>query len=179
MQEPSQDLADEDLMVLVRNGELMQLGVLFRRYHNKLHDYFFRMCRDKDLSSDLVQNVFERALKGRHTYRIEYPFGGWIFRIGKNLLMDHYRANKIKTTELGHHDQAGDFQEPVAEPTRMERALHKLKPEFREVLILTRYEELKYREVAEIVGISETGVKARVHRALRDLKEAYLQTAAL
>ncbi len=175
----SGELSDEELMVLVRDGDLALLGVLFRRYQHKLHDYFYRMCRDRTLSNDLVQNVFERALKGKHTYKKEYPFGGWIFKIGKNLLMDHYRSNKIKTTEFDQHDPVEEFKDPVIEPTRMERALEKIKPEFREVLLLTRYEELKYREVAKIIGISETGVKTRVHRALKDLKEAYLQITVI
>ena len=168
---------DEDLMVRVRDGDLACLGTLFRRYQDKLFDYFYRMSRDRSLSNDLVQSVFERALKGRHTYKRSYPFVGWIFRIGKNILMDHYRSRKIITTEFDQYEKPDDFQEPVLEPTDMERALSSIKPEFKEVLLLTRYEELKYREVAEIIGISETGVKTRVRRALKELKEAYLKIA--
>ena len=171
--------ADEALMMRVRQGELQSLGILFRRYQDRMYDYFFRMTRDDALSKDLVQNAFERALKGKHTYRQEYPFVGWIFRIAKNCLMDHHRKNKIKTDELNTTAAGSTFNEPKLEPNDVERALAMLKPEFREVLVLTRYEELKYREVAKIIGISETGVKTRVHRALKELKDAYLKIAAL
>ena len=172
-------MTDEELMVCVRDGDIGQLGALFRRYHDKLFDYFLRMTHDRSLSSDLVQNVFERALKGRHTYKVAYPFVGWIFRIAKNILMDHYRLNKMKMTTLDGFEKLVDYSDPKVEQTDMERALNYLKPESKEVLLLTRYEDLKYREVAKIIGISETGVKSRVHRALKELKEAYLKVVAI
>jgi RNA polymerase sigma-70 factor (ECF subfamily) len=172
-------MKDEDLMVEVREGNIEQLGVLFRRYHGKLFDYFLRMCRDRSLSGDLVQNVFEKALKGKHTYKREYPFVGWIFRIAKNILMDHYRSNKMQFTELDGFERPTDFDEPKVEESDIERALNRIKPESREVLLLTRYENFKYREVATMIGISETGVKSRVHRAVKELKEAYLKVVAI
>ncbi len=167
-------------MLRVKEGELDQLGVLFEKFHPKVYDYFLRMTRDASLSSDLVQSTFERVLKGKHTYKVEYPFVGWIFRIAKNVLMDQYRRNKIKTSDnLQDYQASYELDEAKLEKTDLERALDRIKPEFKEVLLLTRYEDLKYQEVAEIIGVSETGVKTRVHRAIKQLRQEYLKVTSL
>lgn len=169
-------MTDENLMMSVANGDTAQLGALFNRHHTRIYDYFFRMTRDEFLSGDLLQMVFERVLKGKHTYRESYPFMGWIFRIAKNILMDHYRTNK-STVEI--NEQLIEAQDNGREENwpqyDLELALEQMDEMYREVLILTRYEELKYKEVAEIIGLSETGVKTRVHRAIKQLRENYLK----
>ena len=148
-------MTDESLMLSVAEGDTEKLGLLFNRYHAKIYDYFLRMTRDEFLSGDLMQTVFEKALKGKHTYRIEYRFVGWIFRIAKNVLMDHYRNIK-RTYEID--DQVLGEQKEDPDNT-WEKA---------EV-------EIKYKEVAEIIGVSETGVKTRVRRAMMQLKDNYLK----
>ncbi len=170
---------DGDLMMAVSNGQIDRLGILFERHKDKLFDYFYRLSGDRSLSKDLVQNVFERILKGKHTYKIRYPFLGWMFRIARNIMMDHFRSKKKIVLSLDESDMMVDSGPPDWEESDIERALNRIKPEFREVLILTRYEELKYHEVAEIIGISETGVKSRVHRAMKELRNAYVNITAV
>ena len=166
--------ADEYLMEQVRQGKVTYLGTLFQRYVNKIYDYFYRMTRDSSLSDDLVQTVFEKALRGKHTYRESYPFAGWIFRIARNVLMDHFRAGKGRyQEELEAHHAITELSVSHLDQSDIERALDRLSPEYREVLLLTRYEDLKYSEVAKITGISETGIKSRVFRALKQLKVVY------
>ena len=161
-------------MMMVAAGETAKLGELYNRYHHKVYDYFLRMTNDGFLSSDLLQTVFEKALKGKHTYREQYPFVGWIFRIAKNVLLDHYRGKK-RTDQIQDFKSAAyeDPQMSKIEKSDLEMALDQLDENYREVLLLTRYEELKYREVAAIIGISETGVKTRVRRAIVQLREKY------
>ena len=169
-------MTDESLMLSVAEGDTEKLGLLFNRYHAKIYDYFLRMTRDEFLSGDLMQTVFEKALKGKHTYRIEYRFVGWIFRIAKNVLMDHYRNIK-RTYEIDDQVLGEQKEDPdnTWEKAEVEIALDQMDDMYREVLILTRYEELKYKEVAEIIGVSETGVKTRVRRAMMQLKDNYLK----
>jgi RNA polymerase sigma-70 factor (ECF subfamily) len=169
-------MTDEHLMVLVAEGEIVKLGELFDRYQDKVYDYFMRMTNDAFLSSDLLQTVFEKALKGKHTYKVHYPFVGWIFRIAKNVLMDHYRSNR--PTEEMQDFRAGSYEDPIIQnldKSDLEVALNQLEDNYREVLILTRFDELKYKEVAKIIGVSETGVKTRVRRAIAQLRENYLK----
>ncbi|MCB0669059.1 MAG: RNA polymerase sigma factor [Saprospiraceae bacterium] len=171
-------MTDENLMLLVTEGDIEKLGLLFNRYKDRVYDYFFRMTRDEFLSGDLLQMVFEKVLKGKHTYRREYPFVGWIFRIAKNVLMDHYR-NEKKSMEIKEEIIADQVQQNDSwQKSEIELALEQMEEKYREVLILTRYEELKYKEVAAIIGVSETGVKTRVHRAIKQLKENYLKVVS-
>jgi RNA polymerase sigma factor (sigma-70 family) len=169
-------MTDEDLMMSVASGDTAKLGVLFGRHHSKIYDYFFRMTRDEFLSGDLLQMVFERALKGKHTYRDSYPFTGWIFRIAKNILMDHYRSYKpmVEINDQVLEDRKNGTDESW-DKSDLELALDQMDEMYREVLLLTRFEELKYKEVAGIIGVSETGVKARVHRAIKQLRENYIK----
>lgn len=165
-------MSDEELMMEVRSGKISALSLLFEKHHARVYDYLYRMTRNRTLSEDLVQDTFEKILKKKHTYQVEYPFAGWLFRIAKNLLMDYYRASKMNVVEVQEFDAAQIPLEPGA--SQIELALQQLKPEFIEVLTLTKCEGMRYQDVATIVGISETGVKSRVHRAVKALKESYL-----
>lgn len=167
-------MRDEELMMEVKAGKISHLSTLFQRHHRKVYDYLYKMTRDRALSDDLVQDAFERILLKKHTYQSSFPFVGWTLIITKHLLMDHYRKNRLQLVDLENHDESTSPL-GVHEPSTIELALSHLKPEFREVLVLTRYEGMKYQQVAEIIGISETGVKTRVHRAIKELKEAYLK----
>lgn len=169
-------MSDEELMCAVRDGNTRQLGILYQHHQHNIYDYFARMTRDAHLSGDLLQNTFERVLKGKHTYKNSYPFVGWVFRIAKNVMMDHFKSQKIKMVEDGlKYDRGEEMNLDHIEESEMEKALNKLEPHYKEVLILTRYEDLKYKEVAEMIGISETGVKTRVHRAIKQLRNVYLE----
>ena len=181
-----QTMKDEQLMLLVKDGKINYLGQLFERYNVALFNYFRRMTRREALSEDLTQNVFERVLKHKHTYREEFPFRAWIFQIARNVRMDHYRGEKVKydanvdplAMELTDKDtEVNARREDLKE--EMERALGQLKDDYREVLILTRYERMKYAQVAESLGISESAVKIRVHRAIKQLSTVYQNLAAL
>ena len=175
--------SDEEIMSMVSNGGIRKMSVLFDRHHLHVYNYYKKMTRDEALSEDLTQNVFERMLKHRRTYKIEYPFKAWMFRIAKNLLSDHYRKKKIKVDSNRQPEEVdiadnGIVEEQDDRALIVKSALAMLKSEYKEVLLLTRYENLPYKEVANIIGISENGVKARVHRALKQLKVCYTKLSA-
>lgn len=173
MNKANQILSDEELMELVSTNQTDRLAILFDRYHLLLFNFYKKMTGNAALSEDLTQNVFERILKHRQTYKRSYPFKGWIFRIARNLLADHYRKKNISidyNRTVENIDIADDDSTENEEIKMIQQALQLLKYEFREVLILTRYQQMKYQEVAQLLGLTENGVKARVHRALKELK---------
>ena len=81
-------------MLKVKAGQLDQLGLLFERYNRPLYGFFFKLTCDQEVSEDLVQNVFVRIIKYRHTYKGDGKFSTWMYHMARNLFADHYRKEK-------------------------------------------------------------------------------------
>jgi RNA polymerase sigma factor (sigma-70 family) len=170
---------DEQIMLEVRAGNIGRLEVLFDRHHKALFGYFMHQTANRAGSEDLVQDVFFRILKYRHTYQPETSFRAWMYQVGRNALADH--ANRRKP-EVALPDNAGfssgetpaDQQVQNREEAAMvRRALASLPPDKREVLVMSRFLGLKYDEIAAILKIEVGTVKVRVYRALRELGDRF------
>jgi len=168
---------DEDVMLQVRDGEVHMLGVLFDRYQTPLYNFYAKMTQDRTLSEDLVQDVFLRILRYRHTYRPETPFRAWVYQIARNARVDAARKAKPEVPMLAEPmgPATGDSAQQKQEAALLQKALMQLPEDKREVLILSRFQELKYEEIARMMGCEVGTVKVRVHRALQQLREVYRQ----
>lgn len=175
-------MTDESLMRAVREGDVGHLGELFERYHLRLFDFLSRVTGDRTAAEDLVQDIFVRVLKYRATYRDGGSFETWLFRIARNARADYFRQ-RVPSEPI--EDEALDTQEPQPGPARrlevaqerarLRRALMQLRDDKRELLVLARYRDMKYEQIAEILGIEVGAVKVRVHRAVRELRKIFLQ----
>jgi RNA polymerase sigma factor (sigma-70 family) len=177
-------LSDNALMMRVKDGDFDKMGLLYERYHRKLFGFLFHMTRQKELSEDMVQNVFFRLMKYRSGFTGAGEFKAWMYHVARNAMYDHFR--KIKRTPsfsdleglegkaTGEHS-AHEELEKTQELKTLEKAMEQLTDENRELLILCRYQELKYDEIAQILNTTEGAIKVRVHRALNQLKNAYLK----
>jgi len=175
--------SDENLMLAVRRGDVSKLGILFDRHYRALFDFFVRMTGSRATAEDLVQDVFFRMLKYRQTFRDESRFKAWMFHIARNARFDYYR--KHPPDKLLSEDTTDVLPSPAPFPSHrleqeqqgrlLECALYQLPPEKREVLILSRYQEMKYEQIAEVMGCEVGTVKVRVHRALKELRETFLK----
>lgn len=171
-------------MLKVKAGDLDKMGLLFERYHRPLFGFLYHITGKAHVSEDLVQNVFYRMLKYRHTFTEEGEFRAWMYHLARNVVADHVQKNKRYVT----HDDVVNWAEKVSggiaadeqivkeqELAMLQYALGKLSAENREVLVMSRYQELKYVEIAQILNTSEGAIKVRVHRAMKELKEIYLK----
>lgn len=177
-------LSDNALMQKVKNGDVDQMGLLYERYHRQLYRFLYNMTRQKELSEDLVQNVFIKMLKYNEGFLGYGEFKTWMYRIARNTVYDHFK--KVKKTPA--HTDVTDYETRIAgeqftdariekeqELKLLEYAMEKLSTENRELLVLCRFQELKYHEIAQILNTTEGAVKVRIHRALNQLKSNYMK----
>jgi RNA polymerase sigma-70 factor (ECF subfamily) len=172
---------DEDVMLQVRDGEVHMLGVLFDRYQAPLFNFYSKMTQDRTVSEDLVQEVFLRILRYRQTYRPGTTFRTWMYQIARNTRIDQVRKVRPEsplTSEPLATTHAADSAERQQEAQLLQHALMQLPEDKREILILSRFQELKYEEIARLLGCEPGAVKVRVHRALQQLREVYLTLEA-
>lgn len=175
---------DALLMERVRDGELELLGDLFERHHRRLFQFFVRFAGNRVAAEDLVQEVFVRMLKYRHTYKSGAELAPWMFQLARNAGVDYFRS---RPRELAHDSEAPEptahEEHPLAtlerreRSARLQRALSRLAPEKRELLLLARFGEMRYEAIAELLGASVGAIKVRVHRALKELRETYRTVA--
>ncbi len=172
-------MTDESVMQRVKSGDIKQLSVLFDRYHLKLYNFFIRMTRNESLSKDLTQSVFERIIRYRKSFRDGLNFRTWMFQIARNLHKDHYRLNKVgidhsvavSDLHLPEENLRTEYLDRELQVKHLERAIVHLKLEYREVMLLAWTENLPYKEIGEILDISEANVKVRMHRAIKKLRQ--------
>lgn len=166
-------------MLKVKAGKLDKLGLLFERYNRKLFRYFYQLTCRRDVSEDLVQGVFERIIKYRHTYESGNAFSTWIYQIARNLHADHYRKNgqdlrdesiDFYALEAASEDDEGEVNKN-RELKLLQNALAMLDKTKKETLILSRFQGFKYKEIADIMGCTESAVKVRIFRAINELKQ--------
>ncbi len=168
--------SDESLMVEVANGNLDHLKILFERHHRHVYNFLYKMSRDKMLSEDITQDVFYKLMKYRNSYN-GGNFVSWMFTIARNNLKTHYRRNATDHDHLGvlEYRLTENESEKTEDYSHLQLALNKLDASDRELLILNRFQEVKYAELAVIVGSTPGAVKTKVSRALKKLKSIYFE----
>jgi len=173
---------DHELMLEVRNGNVNQLSLLFERHNKHLFNFFLRSGNDRQSSEDLVQEVFLRILNSRHTYKSNGTFIPWMFTIARNVHIDHYRKYGGKANfpeEFTYDDSTGPTPEATTsyqgDVAILQQALAQLPPDKREVLILSRFQDLRYKEISKILECSVNAVKVRVFRALQELRDNFYE----
>lgn len=174
-------MTDEALMLEVKNGDLKKASDLFDRYNKRLYNFFVKITFDRDLGHDLTQNTFLRMIKYRKTYSEGHKFQSWIFQMARNIYADHYRKNKVLFSDFTEVEDIKNklalVDETMVQDEREKLlyiSLFRLSPDQREVLILTRFQQMKYEEVAQVLETSVANVKVKVHRAIRALRDQYL-----
>ncbi len=175
-------MTDESIMEAVKQGNLQQVSVLFERHHKAVFNFLAKMAMDRELAEDLTQNVFLRIMKYRNSYQEGKRFQSWLYQVARNVFSDHYQSNKNKYSKTMDVEKVKESLEEKTEwvdQTEREELLHKslrlLANEDRELLVLTRFQQMKYEEVAVIMETSVANIKIKVHRAIARLREHYFE----
>ena len=174
--------SDNRLMEDVKDGKVEKMAVLFEKHHVSLFNFFMRLTGNRNISEDLVQEVFMRMLKYRTTYQGRSKFTLWMYQIARNAHIDFLRKKKDAlplddqwSEPITTEDSPEEMLEGGQEVQLLRQALAQLPLKKREVLILSRYQNLKYKEIAELMDCHIGTVKAHVHRAIKELGKIYFE----
>ena len=171
--------SDEQLMLALRDGELSAFDALFRRHYESVRSLCARIVPTGDAGDDLAQETFFRILRHRATFRGDARFTTWVYRIARNVCLEYVgRAARDDRLAAAWGAEASIETPPsVADDDlgQLEAAMRALSPEHREVLVLCRYQGLRFTEIAEILGCTAGAARVRAHRALAALR-AHMQS---
>jgi RNA polymerase sigma factor (sigma-70 family) len=170
-----QDDSDEGLMQRFIDGDAGAFDVLFERYGAPLHGYLWRLLGDRALVDDLTQTTFLSLVRARGRFRPGARFRPWLYAIATNAARDHLRRTHERLTATGELP-ADAASEEAPEPdapldAAVQRALAQLPESWRTVVVMHRFEELPFAEIAEVLGTTEGAVKVRAHRGYERLRE--------
>ena len=168
------ELSDESLMRKVAGGDLDVLQILFRRHHKYIFNFLYKMSGDSMLSEDMTQEVFYKVIKHRSSYD-NGKFISWIFTIARNTFRTHYRRNKENHRCLESIDYKYLEAETEKDYSDLMKALNKLDQGDKELLVLHKFQKIKYREIAEITESTPGAVKTRISRAMKKLRTIYFE----
>jgi RNA polymerase sigma factor (sigma-70 family) len=179
---------DEQLMRRVRDGEVATLGLLYERHRTPLFNFFLRLTNNAASREDLVHEVFLRMLKYRHTFNAEHRLTTWMYQMARNTHFDfrHKRRHEspMNTETLEEQGALPSLEVPPDMQTGkdqelqlLQAALVGLSDESREALVLSRFQNLKYEEIAIVLNCGVGAVKMRVHRALKELRARFTSLA--
>jgi len=151
---------------------------LYDRYYEPIFRFVFRRCADEHLSADLCSQVFLRALQKLSGYTFQgVPFSAWLYRIAINEIGQYFRAQQRKRVVSVEEEQIGDIIDEVdlphsdADQQRLIRAMDQLKDDDLQILELRFFEQRPFKEIAQILDITENNAKVRIHRVVERLRK--------
>jgi RNA polymerase sigma factor (sigma-70 family) len=169
------------LMRRLQLGETGSAAVLFERHHLPLFRYLLGLTGNRALAEDLVQEVFLRVIKHCGSYNPEFSFTLWMYGVARNAYFDLYRKRKreVPDEELAESRSLAPLPEEIMSREQdlefLQEALRRLPENKREVLILSRYQNLQYSEIGKLLGCEVGAVKLRVFRALKELRQTFCE----
>lgn len=169
-------------MARVQAGALAALSQLFDRYHVAVYNFFLRLTMDSQTSEDLTQSLFYRILRYRNSFNGGVgSFRSWMYQVARNLHADHckekLRLNDLVKSVPEYPEHVSESEEGFKEHDfeRLKKAMESLEPDDRELIMLSRYDGLKYAEIAKMKNRSLSAVKVQAHRAVKALRILYFK----
>jgi len=183
-----EQIPSEELMARIVKGDQDAFEILVNRHQTSILNLIYRFIGDRTQAKDLAQEVFIRVWQAAKTYRPEAKFTTWIYRIAANLCFNELKsARRKKWFSFNWSDKGGEHtgeetladRAPSAEDLLLEKernrqisdALQSLPDNQRIALVLKRYDDLSYTEIAQIIGCSVSAVESLLVRAKRTLQE--------
>ncbi len=186
MSPPEKAIADAELVRRALAGSGDACHEIVRRFERPVLSLIARMVRDPTVAEDIAQETFIKAFRNLRRFDPRRKLASWLFKIAHNTTLDHLRRKRLDTVPLELTDGTGEetwevLEAPEATPERraestelmaaLEKAVARVKPGYREILLLRFREGLAYRDIADVVGLPMGTVKIQLHRARKRLAQ--------
>jgi RNA polymerase sigma-70 factor, ECF subfamily len=180
---------DAEVMLAVATGDEAGYNYLVTKYHRQIIHFLFRMVHNEAIAEELAQEVFLRVYRSRESYRAEAKFSTWLYRIATNLAVNHARDTKhertAQTLELDAPDaESGTTPEVADDDPNVEQTMLReermaairaqvaaLPERQRMAVLMHKYQEMDYRQIGEVLKLSESATKSLLFRAYQTLRE--------
>jgi RNA polymerase sigma-70 factor, ECF subfamily len=182
-------MTDAEIMLRVRDGEDTGYDILIEKYRRPIINFMFRMVHNQAVAEELAQEVFLRVYRSRQTYRAEAKFTTWLYRIATNLGVNYARDTKHERAAQNVYldapdeetgttpdvaDTTASVEERLVRDERM-RAIRQhvmaLPERQRNAVLMHKYQGLDYKQIGEVLKLSESATKSLLFRAYQTLRE--------
>jgi RNA polymerase sigma-70 factor (ECF subfamily) len=185
----SEARTDAEVMLLVKTGDESAFTYLVQKYRRQMVGFMYRMCHNPAAAEELAQEVFLRVYRSRESYEASAKFNTWLYRIATNLAVNHARdtrherpENLVRLDEPDHEtgatpdlpDGSLSAEEQMLRHERMNVIREKVQglPERQKMaVIMHKYQQMDYREIAEVMKLSESATKSLLFRAYETLRQ--------
>ena len=185
----SDSISDAEVMLLVKTGDESAFAYLVHKYRRQMVGFMYRMCRNPATAEELAQEVFLRVYRSRASYEASAKFNTWLYRIATNLAVNHARDTRHErpenTLRLDEPDQETGSTPDLADGSltveeqmlRRERMavvrqrVQALPERQRVAVVMHKYQQMDYREIADVMKLSESATKSLLFRAYETLRE--------
>jgi RNA polymerase sigma-70 factor (ECF subfamily) len=176
---------DTQLMIRAQADDDSSFCELLERNRNVVVNYLSRMVTNRAIAEELAQDVFVRIYRSRQTYEPTAKFSTWLYRITTNVALNHFRDEKRSQNDVSLDVEDASYarrtaldQTPLIEDrlvrevvrTQIRRAVRSLPPKQRAAIIMHKYEEMDYVQIAKVLGCTPSAVKALMFRAYETLR---------
>jgi RNA polymerase sigma-70 factor (ECF subfamily) len=176
---------DAELMLRVKEGDGASFGVLLDKHRSSVVHFLYRMIQNHAVAEELAQEVFLRVYRSRSTYEPTAKFTTWLFRIATHLALNSLRDGKNERSQERLDDDSGEMparqvsdrrpsvEQSMVYEARLEeirRAIALLPEKQRAAVLMHKYEEMEYSQIAKVLSCSESAVKSLLFRAYETLR---------
>ena len=172
-------MAYDELKIIqaCQKGNCQQFADLYDVYVKKIYQFVYYKTHHKETAQDIVSDVFIKAMEKIHLYQSDKgKFSTWLFQIARNTVIDFYRAKKTTINIEDVWDLSDEIDIEKDEDMKLkikivEKYLKQLKPDQRELIIMRVWQDLSYKEIAQILGKTEASCKMSFSRAMTKLRQ--------
>lgn len=173
---------EKELVLKSKQGDNLAFGMLYDRYIKRIYNFVFYKTYNKEIAEDITSQTFFKALNNIQSVDPERSFSSWLYKIAQNTVIDHYRKDRPTQDidDVWDISDETDFVHDIETDLQFKKVkkhLDQLSLVERDIIIMRVWQDMSYKEIAEVVGKTEANCKMIYSRSIKKLREMMPVTA--